>query len=177
MLKKTVLCLPLLALTMASGAGFAQNQEAPTVAETPKFYKLDFVVKEVEGGKVLNARAYSTMVSADERNSRAQIRTGSRVPYTIGSIGPSAAVQYADVGVNIDTGVVNELEGRLSLSVSADVSSVPAAEVTGPAPTVRQNRWSSTAIVPLGKPTLLFSSDDPGSTRQMQLELTATPIN
>jgi hypothetical protein len=31
-------------------------------------------------------------------------------------------------------------------------------------------------IVPLKKPTVVFSSDDVASKRQMQLELTATPI-
>jgi hypothetical protein len=44
-------------------------------------------------------------------------------------------------------------------------------------PTIRQNRWVSTVAVPLKKPTVIFSSDDLTSKRQMQLELTATPIN
>jgi hypothetical protein len=43
-------------------------------------------------------------------------------------------------------------------------------------PSIRSNSWSSVVIVPLKTPTLIFSSDDPASKRQMQLELTATPI-
>ena len=175
MLKKTVLNAPILALIMASGAGFAQNQEAPKAPETPKYYKLEFVVKEVEGGKVLNSRAYSTMVAATGRENQASIRVGSRVPYEAGGVPPN--VQYLDIGMNTDCRNVNEVEGGLSLWVSADISSVPSdAEFAGGHPTIRQNRWSSSAIVPLNKPTLLYSSDDPASKRQMQLELTATPI-
>ncbi len=64
----------------------------------------------------------------------------------------------------------------------ADISSIPSepavpATASAPTqPTVRQNKWDSTVIVPLKKPTVLFSSDDLTSKRQMQLELTATPI-
>ncbi len=172
MLKRTVLSLPLLALTMAPGSGFAQNQEAPP----QKFYKLEFVVKEVEGGKVLNARTYSTTVAADAKElGQTAIRVGGRVP--IGTVGDIKSFQYLDVGVNIDCRAVREVERALSLYVSADISSVPSDAATpGVAPTIRQNRWSSLTIVPLKKPTLIFSSDDPTSKRQMQLELTATPI-
>jgi hypothetical protein len=31
-------------------------------------------------------------------------------------------------------------------------------------------------VVPIKKPTTVFSSDDPSGNRKMQLELTATPI-
>ncbi len=53
---------------------------------------------------------------------------------------------------------------------------MPSEPVAPGRPTIRQNRWTSVTIVPLKKPTLLFSSDDPMSKRQMQLELTVTPI-
>ncbi len=189
MLKRTVLSLPLLVLMMTPGAGFAQNQDASKTPESQKFYRLEFVVKEVEGGKVLNARAYVTTAAADLRESRTQIRAGGRVPYQTVTLGdssknPISAFQYLDVGVNIDCSNIKELARGLSLFVSADISSVPTdnggptTDSRGPvlAPTIRQNRWSSVTIVPLKKPTLIFSSDDPTTKRQMQLELTVTPI-
>ena len=46
----------------------------------------------------------------------------------------------------------------------------------GSAPMIRQNRWTSNVVVPLKKPTVIFSSDDLTTKHQMQLELTATPI-
>ena len=178
MLKRTVPSLFVLALTMAPGAGIAQNQDASKASESPKFYRLEFVVKEVEGGKVLNARAYLTTASTDPKAGTTQIRAGGRVPYQtmVGDL-KSSSLQYLDVGVNIDCRNLQELEQGLSLFVSADVSNVPAGAGTpAAAPTVRQNRWSSMTIVPLKKPTMIFSSDDPTTKRQMQLELTVTPI-
>ena len=185
MLKRIILSLPLLALTMTPGPGFAQSQDATKTVEPQKFYKREVVVKEVEGGKVLNARSYTTTALADARDSgQASIRAGGRVPYqTTTTTGDKTlqSFQYFDIGVNIDCRAVKQVEGGISLYVSASISSVPtdavapAAASTAP-PTVRQNTWSSVTIVPLKKPTLIFSSDDPASKRQMQLELTATPI-
>ena len=175
MLKRTLLSLPLLAVTMVPGSGLAQNQDAPKTPESQKLYKLEFVLKEVEGGKVLNARAYSTMISTDAKNAgqnQASIRAGGTVSYNDGK-----SPQSISIGVSIDCRAVKEVERGLSLNVSADIQSAPSEPVpAGTAPTVRHNQWSSPAIVPLKKPTLLFSSDDPMSKRQMQLELTVTPI-
>jgi hypothetical protein len=47
---------------------------------------------------------------------------------------------------------------------------------SGLPPVVRTYNWSSTAIVPLRKATQIFSSDDLGSKRKFQLEVTATPV-
>jgi hypothetical protein len=178
MLKRTVLSLPLLALTMAPGSGFAQSQDASKTLESQKFYKLEFVVKEVEGGKVLNTRSYSTTVSADTKDpGPTSIRAGGKVLYQT-TPGDSKNFQYVDIGVNIDCRAIKEVERGLSLYVSASISSVPSDPAApAAAPTIRQNSWSSVTIVPLKKPTLIFSSDDLTSKRQMQLELTATPIN
>ena len=49
-----------LALTLLAVTCFGAD------AVPSKFYKLDFVVKEVEGSKVLNARSYSMTVSEDK---------------------------------------------------------------------------------------------------------------
>ena len=172
MLKRTVVSTFAVAITLATA--FAQNPESAKNAEPGKFYKLDFVVKEVEGGKVLNARAYSTIIAGDTRETAA-IRAGTKVPVSVGSSGTS--FQYVEVGVNIDCRSLKEVQRDLSLYVSAEVSSLPSepAQVTM-SPAVRQNRWSSWVIVPLRRATPIFSSDDPTSKRQMQLDLTATPI-
>ncbi|HZU28064.1 MAG TPA: hypothetical protein VFA04_21215 [Bryobacteraceae bacterium] len=143
-------------------------------AAPAKFYKLDFVVREVEGGHVLNARQYSTVVITGEKTPTAVIQTGSKVPF---QSSPSS-IQYADVGVNIDCDRVLEQGSDLSLSVSADISSVPesiSGSITA-APVVRQNKWRSNVLVPIRKPSVVFTADDTSSRRQMQLEVTATPM-
>jgi hypothetical protein len=44
------------------------------------------------------------------------------------------------------------------------------------APSIRQNKWNSAVVLIIGKPTVLFSSDDLTSPRTLQLEVTATPV-
>jgi hypothetical protein len=179
MSKTTLLSLPILALAIAAGAAFAQTPEAPKSPEPSKFYKLEFVVQEVEGGKALNSRSYSTQAASDARDG-ASIRAGSKMPIATG--GQANQFTYIDVGVNIDCRSIRDSQHEISLFVTAEISSLPS-ESAAPAsagtqlpPITRQNRWSSSVVVPLSKPTVIFSSDDLMSKRQLQLQLTATPI-
>jgi hypothetical protein len=157
------ICLGMMAL--AGSLCMAQTNDASK--EPPKFYKLDFVVKDVEGGKVITARNYSMIVESPMAvGSPSQIRAGSKAP-----IGPNS--NMVDIGTSIDCSRVMELDSSLSFSLSVEVSSVlgePDAH-----PVIRQNRWSSFVIVPFKKPTVVFSSDDNTTKRVLQLEVTATP--
>jgi hypothetical protein len=158
-------------LTVACGllAGICFAQSA---SEQGKYYHLDFVVKELDGGKVVNARHYLTsMMTGAEHGSGCSIRTGSKVPVPVS--GGGSQFSYIDVGVNIDCSAAQETDGNLALGVVAEVSS--AASSSNP-PIIRQNKWNSRVIVPVGKATMIFSSDDLASKGQIQVELTATPI-
>jgi hypothetical protein len=143
--------------------------------ESPNgFYRLDFVTKELDDAKIVNSRTYSMTVS-DKSNG--QIRTTSRVPTQSSSGG--GQFSYIDLGVSIDCREVREVIGQLTLAVSIDLSS--ASTDTGTSanmapPVIRQYKWGSSVIVPLRKSTQIYSSDDLGSKRKFQIELTATPI-
>ncbi len=145
------------------------SAEEKSSSEPTKFYRLDFLVKEVEGGKILNSRGYSMPVETGV--SENSIRTSSKVP-----VGTGSGFMQIDIGTNIDCSKVKELQDGISLRLAAEVSSVP--EDTGNAghPIIRQNIWRSSVALKLKKPTILFSSDDVSSKHQMQLEVTATPI-
>jgi hypothetical protein len=157
---------------LMAGACFAQSETKKD--EQQKFYRLDFVIKEVEAGKVINSRNYST--TTPTRNPPTQIRTGSKVPRQTGN--PANPYEYIDVGVNIDCHNAREVENQLALSVLVDVSNLAPGQTAGSGalPLLRQNTWQSEVILPFRKPTVIFSSDDPTSTHKMQVELTATPI-
>jgi|SRR5579862_8114300 len=152
-----------------AGACFAQNDSA-RAAEPSKYFRLDFVVKEVEGGKTMNARHYATTIVTGTGEASV-IRTGSKLPIAVG--GQDTQITYIDVGVSIDCRWAKETGGDLALNVTAEISS---AGDSSRQPMVRQNKWSSNVIAPMGKPTVIFSSDDVASKGQMQLELTATPV-
>jgi hypothetical protein len=165
-MKRTAFCLTL-ALMASTAFAQADNKSAPE----PSFYRLDFAVKEIDGGKVVNSRSYSMSISSPTNITQStSIRTGSKVPITTGD----GKNTYLEVGINLDCRGARLVGSDLALYVSADISSVP--EPASNPPLVRNNRWGGDVIVPLRKPTIVFSSDDAMSKRQMQLELTATPI-
>ena len=157
--------------------GVCSAQTPATVnKEAPKFFHLTFVVKEVDEGRVINERSYSTILTTDQRGGRPSVRTGSKVPLPKGA-GESS---YIDLGISFDCRYVAEMGSSLMLDVTAEISSIATGAPENSSgqigPVIRQNRWNSEAIIPVGRPTTIYSSDDLTSKRKMQIELTATPI-
>jgi hypothetical protein len=163
-------------LTLACLAMFLVAQPSPAQPPTPPpdspvFYRLDLVIKENEGGKVINSRNYSMEIAVDPPRGGgpgSSIRTGSRVPIP----GKDSGITYIELGINFDCRSAKEVGNQLSLFISVDVSSV--AEPASTPPIIRNTKWASTVLIPVRKPTVIFSSDDAMSKRQMQLEITAT---
>jgi hypothetical protein len=148
------------------------------------FYHLVFVVQELDAaGKLVNSRTYTTSVSTD-RNFRGSMRTGSRIPVASGTYATekdgaltSLQYQYIDIGVNLDISHVIETAGKLAMWLKAEISSV--ADASDPRthqPVIRQNRWDAEALIPIGKPTVVFSSDALDSKGSLQVTVTATPL-
>lgn len=164
MLKKTVLVI-----LFATAAGNCYAQEK---GDDVKFYRLDFVVKEVDAGKVVNARNYSMTIS-NEKNDVSSTRSGDKIPVQNATTGQTT---YLEMGVNIDCRSLRETFDGLALSVSADISGAADGDKGRPGTIIRNTRWNSKVLIPLRKPTMIFSSDDANSKMQVQLQLTATPI-
>jgi hypothetical protein len=173
------------ALLLAS-VGFCQNeqktlgeQKPPTpVVESSDTYKLDFVIRESQDGKVIATHNYSALVEHAWSRPRT-IRIGSRLP--VGGATGNQTVNYLDVGTNLNYRVWT-LGGHLILSLTVEVSSVANPESTSGVkladyPIVRQFRTDQEAAIPLSKPTLLDSVDDPNSNHKFQIEVTATKEN
>lgn len=166
----------LLAAVIVAGGCLGQTEPAKpgAPAPEPRYFHLDFVVKELDGGKTINSRAYAMTVSTDIE--RTAVRSGNRVPVPSGARTPgNTQFNFVDVGTNIDCWKVKEAGDRLTLMVTATMTGAVETQ-DAPGPIIREVKWNSPVIVPLRKPTIVFSSDDPSTKRQMQLELTATPI-
>jgi hypothetical protein len=189
-MRKTALLCTLL-LSMLTLPSLVRAQDADKPAESAKaaepvthYYHLVFVVQELDtSGKPSNSRSYTTSVSTD-RHFSGQIRTGSRIPIaTSGSAEgtdkglSNVQFQYVDVGVNFDLLHVVEVGNTLAIDLSADISSVAEAlDARIHQPIIRQNRWRSPVLIPLGKPTVVFSSDSLDSKGSLQVTVTATPL-
>lgn len=152
-------------------AGVASGQNT---APSDEFYKLDFSLKEMEAGKLVNTRNYQMMVRGND-NAMSSIRSGGRVP-----VPQEKGFTYIDVGTNLDVRRVTRLQDQVILDLVSEVSGAMEAgegKAAANPPTVRQTRWNSQVLVPLKKAVVVFSSDDPTSRRQLQLEVTVTSIH
>ena len=83
-----------------------------------------------------------------------------------------------DVGVSIDVRNAHEVNGKLAITLAADISSLagepsPAGATT---PVVRNNRWQSPVLLVVNKPTVVFTSDALDTKGSMRLTVTATPL-
>ena len=200
MRKFTIVCCLLLfipAVVLRSRAQETAN--APEAAKAPepptRYYHLEFVVQELgSDGKPTNSRTYSTVVGTD-RHGREQIsaiRTGSRVPIITGALrSPTDApnqskleyqYQYIDIGVNIDAENVHEVGQQVAIYLKAEISSLAAESAPSTAsglindPVIRQNSWQASVLIPIGKPTVVFSSDALENKGAMHIVVTAAPL-
>jgi hypothetical protein len=137
-------------------------------------YRLDFVIREMDDGKVVNSRNYSMiMTSTDERGrTMGDLRAGSRIPVNIGDKG----IQYVDVGVNISSRLYVLESGALLLENSTEISTLATPEGQGANPIIRQIRSNTIGEVNVGKASQIALLDDPVSKRRFQIEVTATKL-
>ena len=189
-------CLLLLIPALVVRTRAQETAKAPETVKPPEppahYYHLEYVIQELgSDGKPVNSRTYSTIVGTDRHEQFSAIRTGSRVPIVTGALhGPAGQAteakleyqfQYIDVGVNIDTQNVREIGHQLAIDLKAEVSSLaesgpsPASGLVND-PVIRQNMWQASVLIPVGKPTVVFSSDAADSKGAMHLVVTATPL-
>jgi hypothetical protein len=161
-------------LAVAATLALAGSMHGQTPATNDDFIRLDFSLKEMEAGKLVNTRTYQMMARINDPGI-SSIRSGGRVP-VMGEKG----FTYIDVGTNLDVRRVSRLKDDVVLELTAEVSGAmeigEGKPVPANPPSVRQTRWNSSVLIPLRKPVVVFSSDDPASRRQLQLEVTATPM-
>src|SRR5689334_1904052 len=158
--------------------GFCQNEQKSAAPEPTKnsgsdsadTYRVDVTVRETQDGKLVSSRNYSSLVRDTRYIAPRTIRIGSRLP--VGTPTGSQGANYLDVGTNL-TFRVWKMEGQLILSMTMELSSI-APEESGSNvkatdyPILRQLRTDQEAAIPLGKPTLLNSVDDPNSNHKFQ---------
>lgn len=172
----------LLTLIASSPVCFSQQKEAEEAGNsasqpiTPHYYKLNFVLKETDDGKTVNQRSFTLETTASPArgtsDDRTSMRAGTRLPVGTGEKG---GVEYLDVGTNIDAYRLRETPEGLEMVVDARISSV-AAEPAGKADStpIREVRASSRVLAQVGKPTTVFTADDPASKHRFALEVTPT---
>lgn len=184
MRKVVFFCSILLLIPVAAWQAKAQdaaNKQAASAApaQPVHYYHFDFVVEELDqAGKVVNSRSYSTTVDT-EPHYLTSIRTGSRVPVVTGTVAGNTQYQYIDLGVQLDVRDVHEVGQKLAFDLTANLngeSSAPPPDPNLHEPVIRQNKWASRALIPIGKRTVVFMSDSLDSKGSTRVAVTATQV-
>lgn len=151
--------------------GESSTQVVHPLAPSPRhFYRLDFVLREMDDGKPLNQRTFTMSVSADPADTRERtwwnLRAGTRLP-----VRDPNGTNFVDVGVNFDL-AAKDADNALQLEVTSDISSVATETASNTAPPIRQLKVKGAVFAPLGKQTLVFTAEDPASRHQFELQVT-----
>lgn len=164
-------------------------QEKPKDAEESKSVtplKVQVVLSEFEGEKKISSLPYTFLVKpGDVRGTK--LRMGLRVPITVSTKDSPSAVQYIDVGTNIDCSAQTSGDGRFTLEMSVERSSVYAAGLEGKPfdwkpgdpplsmqPIIRSFRVGLILLVRDGQSVQSTTATDPLIGRVLKIDVTAT---
>ncbi len=179
-MRNRLLYISSLAVLLAAGAMPALAQQSTNASETASsnqpvnwhYYKLNFVLRETDEGKLVNQRAFTlgASLSSSRRgdSDRSSMRAGTRLPFQ-----GEKGTEYLDLGTNLDAYRIMETPEGLEMFVTTEISSVAAEPVTKADQTpIRQVRANSSVLAPVGKATVVFTADDPVSKHRFALEVT-----
>jgi hypothetical protein len=186
---KTMLLLVALLVIGMLLVPVGRAQEKPKDAEEPKSVttlKVQVVLNEFEGEKKVSSLPYTFFVNADDRR-ETRLRMGLRVPITVSTKDSPSAVQYIDVGTNIDCSAQTSGDGRFTLQMSVERSSVYAAGLEGKSldwkpgdpplsmqPIIRSFRVIINLLVREGQSVQSTTATDPLIGRVLKIDVTAT---
>jgi len=154
-----------LLLTVALAAQERQPPPPPPPPAGQTIYRLEYTVTEMEGTKKLQARNYSLQVID---RSDARMRVGNKIPIPTGT----EQVQYMDVGVNIDSRPVTIDAHTVRVRTNIEVSALASTD-NARRPILRNFNNMVETILPLDKPVLLSSQDEPGTSTTFQVTVVA----
>lgn len=163
-------------LLLVSFAPVGLAQEKPSARAV---YKVDFVIRDSAG-----TPPHKVSMLIDGQNGSGNIRTGTRVPIVMevpdGKGGSGRKTDYVDVGLNLDCKALT-IEDRVRLNADIEMSSLRKPETGLPGsistPAVTSSRTHVSAGLKPGQPTIIAQIDDPVAKRNIEVEVTATPVN
>jgi len=171
-MNRKIASLAAVSVLVLCGAIQAQeNNDKPAPPKQVAAYRLDFSINELEDGKKINTRHYSTNLTDD--NTTQELKIGTRVPVESGD----GKFDYLDVGTNIRARLVS-FKLPMSMDVRAEISNfaTPDESPRNGHPLLRQMVISGNPTVITDKPIIIGSVDDPNSKREYQLEVTVTKL-
>lgn len=169
----------------SSRAARSSDAKVPETAKNIVPLKVSVVFTEYDGEKKLSSLPYALFLKADE-NSRfvGRVRMGVRVPIWTG--GKESAIQYQDVGSNLDCFAQAAEDGKYMLDLSLERSSIYPNSSEYPAvskldeqphqPLVRQFRANLALLLRDGQTTQNTIATDPLNGHIVKVEVTLNVV-
>ena len=161
----------------ASADDFAMAQKIVADIDRPrKTYRLTYTISD--GGSQSPAQRFVMIVGPGNRTT---LKQGTRVPIMTGTYkdgaASSPAVQYMDVGLNLDA----TLEGRgdeIRLRTKVEQTSVAEekSNVGIQDPVIHQSVLEGESAIAMGKPAVLGSMEMPGSRKRVEVSVVADAV-
>jgi len=129
----------------------ARREEPPTKAVTS--LRVQVVFMEFDGDKKVSNLPYTLLVNADEKGPRAALRMGLRVPIQTSGGGENKQFTYLDIGTNLDGSATKTEDGRYSLQLNVERSSI-----YGSAPDQKASAYEGTHLSDATPVVLQFRS-------------------
>jgi hypothetical protein len=177
---------------MLAHTGWAQ-EKAKRVDElkplTP--LKVQVVFSEIDGDRKISSLPYTLFVIADDPGPRVQtiLRMGLRVPVTVTTKDSPAAIQYLDVGTNIDCSAGSVEDARFKVDLSVERSSLystspekksldwsPGDPSLSTQPIIRQFRASLKLLMRDGQTVQSTVATDPVIGRVLKVDVTLSVV-
>ncbi len=173
---------------MLAPTGWAQDkakrmEEVKTV--TP--LKVQVVFSEMDGDRKISSLPYTLLVMADDPGPRVQsiLRMGLRVPVTVATKDSPTAIQYLDVGTNIDCSAGSAEDARFKVDLGVERSSLystspekksldwsPGDAPLSAQPIIRTFRTSLKLLMRDGQTIQSTMATDPVSGRVLKVDVT-----
>ncbi len=175
-----------LILMLAMGIALAAQETKPQTSERRGMYanlggptyRLDFTVKELDDGKLLNTRSYTMVIMENSDPStrgrgRGSVKAVTKMPVVTSDKSGPPTTTYINVGFDLSAAIYDTDNGLL-LSTSTEIGGLAPTEGLNAAssnPLIRSVEMNSTAHLVLDKPLLLGSVDDVYSKHRFQVEV------
>jgi len=131
------------------------------------FYRLDFVIREMDGEKVLDTRNYSMWVQVEMQKT---VKAVSEVRVPAGN-----SVNIKTIGVSISC-YVSETDGLPWINMNASITDMMPPENAGDFPAFRNIGMESIAPLSLGKSVTVSKVEDPITKHRFQVDVTGTKL-
>ncbi len=165
-----------LVLLAAAPLGAAQN---PAPTKPLVALKVQVVLARYEGDKKVSSLPYSMSVMAN--GERVSLRMGSQVPMPNFSQeankSPVQSYVYRDVGTSIDCRATTTDDGRFSVSIGIEDSSIVERRATDAVPTLRQFSTQNTVVLRDGQTMQFTAAADKTTGEVVQVDVTLTVEN